>query len=366
MFEILASSSGARAGVLHAPGQEVGTPAFMPVATKASVKTLSNGELEDVGIEAIITNALLLYLRPGVKTIARAGGLHSFMGWKRAIFTDNGGFQALKTEFSPAPSKEGIRFTSPFDSSSHRITPEKMVEIQESLASDVAIALDDCPAYGTGYRRAWQSVVRTTDWAERSMGAKHKKAQLLFAIAQGGVYPGLRAKSAGQLARLEFDGYAVGGLSIGEPKKLMRNMVSATVEALPEEVPRHLMGVGSPLEVLDAIAMGVDFFDSAFPTRNARHSAVYTWQGSYSISKAKNLRRHEPMEEGCTCYSCSNYSRAYISHLMRAHEHLGMRLVTIHNLHFIQKLMEETRRAIISGSFCEFKAGFTKSFAKTI
>lgn len=361
MFELTSRDSGARAGVLHLSSR-VETPCFLPVATKASVKTLSSQELEDVGTLALISNALLLYLQPGVEAIEEAGGLHRFMGWERAIFTDNGGFQALRPEFHPRVSRRGIKFISPFDNSSHLMTPEKVVEIQEKLGSDVALALDDCPPYGTGYRRARESVDRTIAWAERSLGARDR-GQHLFAISQGGVYPGLRRECVRKLAEMDFQGYALGGLSIGEPKETMGRMISATCEALPEEKPRYLMGVGSPLEILEAIARGIDIFDSAFPTRNARHSAVYTQKGKYSISKAKNLKHLGPLEEGCSCFSCRNYSRGYISHLMRVHEYLGMRLVTLHNLHFMQELMKGARRAVEGGEFDEFRERFAKRFA---
>ncbi len=364
MFEIEAKDrkTEARAGVLHTGSYSVKTPAFMPVATKGSVKTVSSEELVDVGVEALISNALLLYLKPGVEIISEAGGLHKFMGWKRAIFTDNGGFQAIRDEFSPVFSKKGITFSSPFDSSRHLITPEKIIEIQEALGSDVALALDDCPSYGTGYERAEESVIRTTAWAKRSLEVKSGEGQLLFAIAQGGVFPELRVRSARELAELDFDGYAIGGLSIGEPKEVMREMIEVSVKALPEEKPRYLMGLGSPLEVLDAIAMGVDIFDSAFPTRNARHNAVYTRRGKYNIAKAKNLKLFEPLEEGCQCYACRHYSRAYISHLMRVYETLGMRLVTLHNLYFLENLIKDAREAIIAGEFDEFMEEFKKSF----
>lgn len=364
MFEIEAKDrkTEARAGVLQTENYGVKTPAFMPVATKGSVKTLSNHELAGAGVEALISNALLLYLKPGIDVISGAGGLHGFMKWKRAIFTDNGGFQAIREEFSPVFSKRGITFSSPFDSSRHLITPEKIIGIQEVLGSDVALALDDCPSYGTGYNRAEDSVKRTTEWAKRSLEVKSREGQLLFCIAQGGVFPELRIRSAGELAELNFDGYAIGGLSIGEPKKVMMEMIEISIKAIPQEKPRYLMGVGSPVEVLDAIAMGVDIFDSAFPTRNARHNAVYTEKGKYNIAKAKNLMLFEPLEEGCSCYACRHYTRSYISHLMRVYEALGMRLVTLHNIHFTERLMRNAREAIVAGEFDEFREMFKNSF----
>jgi len=364
MFKIQGREGKARAGVLYTHHGSVNTPAFMPVATKGSVKTVSSEELCDIGVEAIISNALLLYLKPGIEVIERAGGLHRFMGWERVIFTDNGGFQALREEFKPEITARGIKFRSPFDNSRHLITPEKIMAIQQKLGSDVALALDDCPSYGSGYSRAEESVNRTVKWAEISL-SMHKKGQLLFGITQGGVFPELRKMCSKKLASLDFDGYAIGGLSIGEPREVMFEMLRISLEELPEEKPRYFMGLGSPLEILEAIEQGVDIFDSAFPTRNARHSAVYTMHGKYSITKAKNLNHFGALEKGCDCFTCKNYSRAYVSHLMRVYEPLAMRLVTIHNLRFIQRLMEKARESILKGEFHEFKSEFSRSFKKS-
>ncbi|WP_456475402.1 tRNA guanosine(34) transglycosylase Tgt [Candidatus Pyrohabitans sp.] len=354
----------ARTGRLHTAHGAVKTPCFMPVATKAGVKTLASEELLELGVEAIISNALVLYLKPGVEVISAAGGLHAFMNFPGAIFTDSGGFQALRREFKPEFTKRGIAFRSPFDNSRHVFTPELCMEVQEALGSDVAMTLDDCPPYGEAGERYRASVERTTRWARACLSAHTREEQLLFAIAQGGTCAELRQESARQLAQLDFDGYGIGGLSIGEPAELMLNMLEVSLSALPEEKPRYLMGLGSPVEVLEAIARGVDIFDSAFPTRNARHSAVYTRRGKYSITKAKHLRSSGPLEEGCTCFTCRNYSRAYVSHLMRAGESLGMRLTTLHNLHFMQTLMGDARRAIEAGEFADFLAEFRRDFGR--
>ena len=363
-FSISCEDGKARAGKLRTAHGEVETPCFMPVATKASVKTLSSEELLELGYEAIICNALVLYLKPGVEVIAEQGGLHSFMNFHRTIFTDSGGFQALRREFKPEFTKRGIAFRSPFDNSRHVFTPQLCAAVQEALGSDVALTLDDCPPYGEAKERYAESVARTTRWARQFKEAHSCDEQLLFAIAQGGTFADLRRESAAQLAELDFDGYGIGGLSIGEPHDLMLEMLEVSISALPEEKPRYLMGLGSPVEVLEAIARGVDIFDSAFPTRNARHSAVYTKEGKYSITKAKHLRSSEPLEQGCTCYTCRNYTRAYVSHLMRANEALGMRLVTLHNLHFMQRLMRDARRAIRAGEFADFMQDFIRRFRK--
>lgn len=354
----------ARVGKLRTAHGLLETPCFMPVATKASVKTLASGEILKLGFEAIICNALVLYLRPGVEVIAQQGGLHRFMGFPRTIFTDSGGFQALRREFRPQFTRRGIAFRSPFDNSRHVFSPELCVAVQEALGSDVAMTLDDLPAYGEARERYVESVARTTQWARRCKAAHSCEEQLLFAIAQGGTFPDLRRESARQLAKLEFDGYGIGGLSIGEPHAKMLEMLEVSISALPAEKPRYLMGLGSPVEVLEAIARGVDIFDSAFPTRNARHSAVYTHRGKYSITKAKHLQSDLPLEAGCTCYTCRNYTRAYVSHLMRSGEALGMRLVTLHNLHFMQQLMRNARRAILAGEFAEFMEDFRRRFRR--
>ena len=358
------SSTKARAGKLRTAHGTVETPCFMPVATKASVKTLASDELLELGFEAIICNALVLYLKPGVEVIAQQGGLHRFMNFHHTIFTDSGGFQALRREFKPEFTRRGIAFRSPFDNSRHVFSPELCIAVQEALGSDVAMTLDDCPPYGEARERYVESVARTTRWARQCKSAHSCDGQLLFAIAQGGTFADLRRESAEQLAKLDFDGYGIGGLSIGEPHGTMLEMLEVSISALPEEKPRYLMGLGSPVEVLEAIARGVDIFDSAFPTRNARHSAVYTRQGKYSITKAKHLRSDLPLEEGCTCYTCRNYTRAYVSHLMRSGEALGMRLVTLHNLHFMQRLMRDARRAIRKGEFVEFMEDFIRRFRR--
>lgn len=360
MFEIERGDKGARAGKLITAHGAVNTPCFMPVATKGSVKTLTSDELGDLDIEALISNAFVLYLKPGVDVIEKAGGLHSFMNWEKTIFTDSGGFQILKEEFAPEVTDKGVTFRSPFDDTRHLFTPEKCIEVQEALGSDVVMVLDDCPPYGKDHDYMKDSVTRTTDWAKRSKQAHKLDNQLLFAIVQGGTFRDLREKSARDLVEIGFDGYGIGGLSIGEPKEKMLEVLEYTLPLLPKERPRYLMGVGSPVELLGSISLGSDIFDSAFPTRNARHNSVYTWNGNYNITRGKYAKDFSPLEEGCACYACENYTKAYIRHLMGVYETLGMRLITIHNLHFTRGLMKKARDAILENRFSKFKSEFSK------
>jgi queuine tRNA-ribosyltransferase len=360
MFELTHEDRGARAGKLTTLHGDVGTPCFMPVATKGSVKTLSSDELNALGAEAIISNAFVLYLKPGADVISEAGGLHSFMNFERTIFTDSGGFQILKDEFAPEVTDKGVTFRSPFDDTRHMFTPEKCIEVQGKIGSDVAMVLDDCPHYGKDHDYMETSVARTTDWARRCKDAQKNEKQLLFAIVQGGTFRDLREKSARDLVEIGFDGYGIGGLSIGEPKEKMLEMLEYTLPLLPKEQPRYLMGVGSQVELLESISLGADIFDSTFPTRNARHNSVYTWNGSYNITRGKHAKDFSPLEEGCTCHACENYTKAYIRHLMVVHEMLGMRLITIHNLHFTRELMKKAREAISEKRFSKFKNDFSK------
>ncbi|MFQ5816226.1 MAG: tRNA guanosine(34) transglycosylase Tgt, partial [Candidatus Hydrothermarchaeaceae archaeon] len=285
MFELMDEDKEARNGRLRTAHGIVVTPAFMPVATKGSVKTLSSGELEEIGVDALICNAFLLYLRPGAEVVADAGGLHRFMDWDGTIFTDSGGFQMLRGDFLVGSGKRGIRFRSPFDNSKHIFTPEKCMGVQKLLGSDIAMVLDDIPPYGSDEKRMAESVVRTIDWARRCKEAHSNDSQLLFAIVQGGVHHRLREECATELVEIGFDGYGLGGLSIGESLEEM--LMAIERSSLPADKVRYLMGVGSPVEMLEAIERGVDLFDSAFPTRNARHNTVYAWEGKYDLSRAK-------------------------------------------------------------------------------
>ncbi|MEM2925006.1 MAG: tRNA guanosine(34) transglycosylase Tgt [Methanocellales archaeon] len=365
MFELLAKDekTAARVGRLRTKHGIVDTPAFMPVATKASVKTLSSEELQAINIQAIISNAFILYLKPGVEVIKEAGGIHEFMNFKGAIFTDSGGFQMLNDKLLLQVSNKGAIFKSPFDGTKHRFTPLKCIEVQMELGSDVAMVLDDCPPYGSDYEYVKKSTKRTIEWAKIAKEAHKKEDQALFCIIQGGIYPDLRRESAYELIAMDFQGYAIGGLCIGEPKEVMYEVLSYTVPLIPEDKIRYLMGIGAPLDLLNAISMGIDLFDSAYPTRNARHSTVYTNKGRFSLRRGRYARDFTPIDGNCNCPACRNYTRAYIHHLLRVNEMLGMRLVTIHNLFFLQELLSQARRAIIKGEFLEFKREIANAYS---
>ncbi len=362
MFSIIGEDAGskARVGKLQTRHGPVETPCFMPVATKASIKTLGSEEAIEAGVEAIIANAFLLYLKPGIEVIKGAGGLHAFMNWNGIIFTDSGGFQVLRRDFLLGTSKRGLHLRSPFDNSKHLITPEKCIEMQAALGSDVAMVLDDIAPYGSDRARSAEAVKRTIDWARRCKEARKDEGQGLFAIAQGGIFWDLREECERALVEMDFDGYGLGGLSIGEPEAEMYALLERT--KLPEDKPRYLMGVGSPPQLLEAISRGIDIFDSAFPTRNARHNTVYTHRGKYDLSRAKYAKDFGPLEGGCGCRACGHYTRAYINHLLKVREILGMKLVTLHNLSFIQRLLEKTRRSIAEGEFNSFKEEFVSAY----
>ncbi|RMF91799.1 MAG: tRNA guanosine(34) transglycosylase Tgt [Methanobacteriota archaeon] len=363
MFEVVCEDKGgARVGRLHTAHGVVETPFFMPVATQGSVKTLRFRDVEGLGFRAIISNALVLYLRPGVEVIEGSGGLHGFTGWRHAIFTDSGGFQMLNPDFIEDVKDEGVLFRSPFDRSRHIFTPEKAVEVQNRLGSDVAMTLDALIPYGSEREAHELSVERTTQWARRCKEAHKNPHQLLFAITQGGVYDDLRERSARELVEIGFDGYGVGGLSIGEPKDEMHRVLRKQTGILPPDKPRYLMGVGSPAELLEAISAGVDIFDSTFPTRNARHNDAYTFTGEMNLSRGRFKEDRSPIEPGCGCYTCRSHSRAYIHHLLRNHEPAGLSLMTLHNLHFIQRLLEGAKEAIREGRLSEYKEGFRRGF----
>ncbi|MEA3253611.1 MAG: tRNA guanosine(34) transglycosylase Tgt [Chloroflexota bacterium] len=359
------SGSGARAGELVTPHGAVPTPVFLPVGSQATVKTITPEELRDIGIRMLLANAYHLYLRPGVEIIEKMGGLHRFMGWDGAILTDSGGYQIFSLAGLRKVSEEGVTFRSHIDGSQHLITPESAIQIQESIGADVIMVLDDLPSPEDSFGKVQQATERTYRWAERCQNARTRSAQTLFAIVQGGVFPELRRQSAEYLTSLGFAGYAVGGLSIGEPKTLTHTMIDETVALLPEDKPRYLMGVGSPEDIVDAVARGIDIFDSVLPTRVARNGALFTWQGRCNIKKSTYSRMEGPIEPGCGCYTCRNFSAAYLSHLFRCEELLAYRLATIHNLTFMNTLMNRVRDAIINGTFDAFKEKFLAGYQPT-
>ncbi len=364
MFEVLFKDkeSNARVGELKLRNRELETPGFLPVATKADVKMVSPDEINQIGAQALIANAFVLYLRPGVEVIEKGGGIHKFMGWDGIIFTDSGGFQILNKDLLVKIKNDHVTFKSPFDGTKHEFTPEICADIQMKIGSDVVMVLDDCPAYGEDHDKVMSSTIRTIGWAERFKKAHDKDSQNMFGIVQGGVFKDLRENCANALVKLDFDGYAIGGLSIGEPKDMMHEVIRWTTPLLPSDRPRYLMGVGSPEDMLEAISLGVDIFDSVFPTRNARHNTVYTKKGKLNIGKEKFSQEFGPIDEGCQCYTCRKFSMAYVNHLLREYEYLGMRLATIHNLHFLVDLMRKARQAIEEDEFFNFKKEFLRNY----
>ncbi len=339
----------ARSGRLRTPHGEVLTPAFMAVGTQATVKGLTPADLRQVGAGVVLANTYHLYLRPGHDVVREAGGLHSFMGWRGPILTDSGGFQV----FSLAPLREvtddGVRFRSHIDGSEHLFTPERVMEIQNALGADIIMPLDECVAGDAGEDEAQSAMERTLGWLERCMASHGREDQALFAIVQGGVFEGLRAQCAREMVRLDLPGYAIGGLSVGEPKTVMYRVLEATVEHLPEDRPRYLMGVGSPDCLIEGAIRGVDLFDCVLPTRVARHGTVFTMDGPLTVRNAAYARDFRPIDPECDCEVCRNYSRAYLRHLFNTREILAYRLATYHNLHFIFRLMEKIRRGIHRG-----------------
>jgi queuine tRNA-ribosyltransferase len=355
----------ARAGELLTPHATVPTPVFMPVGSQGAVKTLTPQEVNSLGINMVLANTYHLYLRPGIGVIEKLGGLHNFMGWDGAILTDSGGYQV----FSLAPLRkvndEGVTFRSHIDGSQHNFTPELAIRYQESLGADIIMALDECPAHDDSPDRVKKAMERTHRWAERCLKAQKRPGQALYAIVQGGVFPELRRQSAEYLTSLDFPGYAIGGLSIGEPKKITLAIIDETVAFLPEAKPRYLMGVGSPEDIVEAVARGCDIFDSALPTRVARNGALFTWQGRKNITNAAYTDMEQPIVAGCSCYTCRNFSAAYLHHLFNAGELLAYRLATIHNLSFITELMAKIRSAISDGAFPAFKKDFLAGYKPT-
>ncbi|MDP2768021.1 MAG: tRNA guanosine(34) transglycosylase Tgt [Candidatus Methanoperedens sp.] len=353
----------ARAGKFRTAHGVIDTPAFMPVATKATVKTLIPEELYDMETQVLISNAFHLFLAPGMEVIRRAGGLHKFMNWERTIFTDSGGFQMIRKDFPFKITDEGITYKNQRDGKKYSYTPELCLENQMLMGSDVAMVLDECPAYGSDYSAVEASVERTIQWANRSKNMEKNGGHLSFAILQGGTFVKLRKRCAEALIEMDFDGYGIGGLSIGEPKEIMNEILKYSVPLVPENKPRYLMGVGSPVELLEAIESGIDIFDSAFPTRNARHQSLMTSKGGIDIARAKFALDFNPIDEECECYTCKNYTRAYVHHLLKESELLALRLASIHNLYYIQSLVKGAREAILEDRFAEYRKSLIAGFS---
>ncbi len=345
--------SDARAGAVITEHGEFQTPAFMPVGTAAAVKGMWPDQLSGIGYRCVLANTYHLYLRPGHERIGRLGGLHAFMGWDRALLTDSGGYQVFSMSALRKVSDEGVSFRSHVDGTLHFLSPEFAVEIQEALGSDIRMVLDECVAYPCGRPEVEEAVRRTTAWARRCRAASRRQEGGLFGIVQGGMFPDLRRRSAEEIGALDFPGYAIGGVSVGEGKDLQREAVAATAPLLPPERPRYLMGVGTPEDILFAVARGVDMFDCVLPTRNARNGMLFTSAGPLSIKQARHKDDARPPDEACGCPTCRTFSRAYLRHLFVRKEMLGAMAMTLHNLHFYAGLMAEIRRAICIGNFDE-------------
>lgn len=356
-FEVIARcpSTGARAGVLTTPHGEIKTPIFMPVGTLATVKAMTPGELVDINAQIILANTYHLYLRPGHELVAEAGGLHKFMNWQYPILTDSGGFQVFSLSNMNKIGEDGVEFRSHIDGSPHLFTPEKVMEIEAALGADIIMAFDQCLAWPSTREQAVAAVERTTRWARRCKDSQiNPHSQALFGIMQGGSFHDLREKSARALVEMDFPGYAIGGLSVGEPKEVMFDVLSQCVDYLPDAKPRYLMGVGSEDYLLTGTRFGVDMFDCVLPTRIARNGTAMTSQGRLVVRNAQYARDFGPLDPSCPCQVCANYSRAYIRHLVKNNEILGHRLLTYHNLHHLLKLMEGARQAIIEGDFVHY------------
>ena len=351
------NNTAARAGTLTLAHGEIKTPIFMPVGTQATVKTLSPIELKEIGSQIILANTYHLYLRPGSKLIELAGGLHRFSNWDKPILTDSGGYQVFSLAELNKIKPEGVYFQSHIDGSYHVFTPEKVIQLQRSFGSDIMMVLDECLPYPCSFEKAVESNKLTISWAIRSKQEfencepMYGFEQTLFAIVQGSTYKQVRTESASALVELDFPGYAIGGLSVGEPKQAMFEMTEVSTSILPENKPRYLMGVGKPEDLVQAVALGVDMFDCVMPTRNGRKGTVFTWHGPLIIKNATYKEDFTPIDENCSCYTCRIFSRAYLRHLFKAEEILGMRLASLHNLYFYLDLMRKARQAILDDNY---------------
>ena len=356
--------TGARAGILHTPHGSFNTPMFMPVGTQATVKSVSPHELTEMGAGIILSNTYHLFLRPGHDLIAEAGGLHKFMAWDKGILTDSGGFQVFSLGALRKISEEGVAFRSHIDGSKQFLSPEIATQVQNALGADILMAFDECVPYPAEYDYAKRSTERTTRWAERCLKAHTRTDQGLFGIVQGGMYKDLRAQSVAELTSLDFPGYGIGGLSVGEPKHLMYEMLEHTTPRLPTNKPRYLMGVGTADCLLEGVLRGVDMFDCVFPTRVARNGTTMTKHGRLVVKNAEFARDLRPIAEDCGCYACQNFSRAYIRHLLKTDEIFGLRLTTIHNLFYLLDFMRRMRQAIIDDRFLVFREEFWEYYPK--
>ncbi len=356
-------NSRARLGKIKTKHGEIETPVFMPVGTAASVKTLSFDEVDEVGSQIILSNTYHLWLRPGAEIVEKAGGLHKFMNYHKPILTDSGGYQVFSLSDMRSIKEEGVMFKSHIDGSKLFMSPEISIDIQNKLGADIIMSFDECIPYPATYEYAKDSVERTLRWAKRGQEAhKRKEDQALFGIVQGGEYSDLREYCANELVKMNFDGYAIGGTSVGEPKAEYKKMIDISVVHLPENKPRYLMGVGSPVSILEAIERGVDMFDCVLPTRIARHGSAMTSTGRIVIRNAQYKEDFSPLDNQCDCYCCKNFTRAYLRHLFHANEQFGQRLVSIHNIRFLHNLVENAKKAILDNKFIEYKEDFYRQY----
>lgn len=364
-FQCLKTDGKARLGEVKTAHGSFQTPAFMPVGTQGSVKAMPPDVLETLDAQIILSNTYHLYLRPGMEVIEKVGGLHRFMNWPHPILTDSGGYQVFSLNALREITPEGVWFVSHLDGSHHFLTPSRVIEIQETLGSDIMMPLDECVAYPSTRGYVLSSMELTTKWAEESLRARTHQNCALFAIVQGGMYQDLRQQHARELSQYPFDGFAIGGLSVGEPKGLMWEMVEAVTPYLPEGRPRYMMGVGKPEDILEGIGRGIDMFDCVVPTRNARNGMLYTSRGPVIIKNARYATDTGPLDPECTCYTCQNFSRAYLRHLFMSHEILSAYLNTLHNLHFYLSLTRNARHAIDEGNFVVYKKQLIKKWGET-
>jgi queuine tRNA-ribosyltransferase len=349
-FDLLATQGRARAGVFHTPHGDLETPVFAPVGTQAAVKTLTPAQLDELGASLVLANTYHLYLRPGDQLVAELGGLHQFMDWPHPILTDSGGFQVFSLAKVRTVDEGGVTFKSHIDGSTHRFTPEKSIAIQENLGADIIMAFDEC-ADPNDHEYIEGAMQRTHRWAERCLKVKRRSDQALFGIVQGGINPDLRQQSSEFIASLDFPGHAIGGLSVGETKQETRATIDLVNNVLPEDKPRYLMGVGTPEDLIDGIARGIDIFDCVLPTRLARHNAAFSPEGRLNLMNAAFARDKRPIDEACICYTCQHFTRAYLRHLIAAKESLAGTLLSIHNVHALVQLVEDIRQMIVAGTF---------------
>lgn len=362
-FELLATDGGGRAGVIHTPHGDLHTPLFAPVGTQATVKAVTPEQLQQIGATLVLANAYHLYLRPGDERIAALGGLHEFMSWMGPILTDSGGFQVFSLTENRQVDSDGVTFRSHIDGSTHRLTPEKVITIQENLGADIIMAFDECPEpHDRAYNE--QAMIRTHDWAERCLAAKTRSDQALFGIVQGGIFADLREQSASAIASMGFPGIAIGGLSVGESKEDMLAMLEVVESVLPQDRPRYLMGVGFPDDLIEAVKRGIDMFDCVLPTRMARNHAALTRLGRINLRNATFAEDVRPIDPDCKCYTCSTFTRAYLRHLIASGEMLAATLLTVHNLYTLISLTADLRQAVIDGQLDRFSDQFLTSYHK--